>query len=81
MSLAYATAYNGTTGNFDVNQVTVSGIAGACVGQNLTVTLANSSLAALGSGSTTVTGGSATVTITPAAPAQNVAHAAVLIAN
>ncbi len=79
VTLTYTTAYNGAAGRYDVTSATVSGIAAACVGQQLSITLADSTFAALGSGSATVSGASQTVTFTPSIDAEAVTRAAVVI--
>lgn len=79
VTLAYTTGYNPTAGRYDVTSATVSGIAAACIGQTLALTLADSSFAALGSGTATVTGANQTVTFTPSVDAEAVVRAAVVI--
>lgn len=81
VNLTYTTGYNATAGRYDVTSATVSGIAAACTGQNLALTLADSSFAALGSGTATVTGASHTVTFTPTVNAEAVVRAAVVISG
>lgn len=79
VSLSYTTAYNATAGRYDVTSATVSGIAAACAGQTLSLTLADAGFVALGSGSATVSGTSQTVTFSPGIDAEAVARAAVVI--
>jgi hypothetical protein len=79
VSVAYTTAYNATSGRYDVTGVTVSGIDG-CDTRTLKVTLRDAANASLGSGSGTVTGNSgASVSVSMTADAAAVVGAAVVI--
>jgi hypothetical protein len=78
-------AYSDTSGVYEVDSVTVSGIADACLGAAIAVTVADVSDASLGEGSGTVVAdatddNTATVSITPA-DAELVEKVAVVISG
>lgn len=79
VDLAYTTSYSATAGEYQVSGVTVTGIAAACSGQSLSVTLSDGS-ASLGSGTATVSGTSQSFSLTPVA-ADAVTDAAVVISG
>ena len=83
VTTSYTTSYNATAGEYVVTAVTVGGVANACDGKSIQVTLANSSGTSVGSGSTTIPNDGAatsvTVTLSSAASAQNAANVDVLI--
>lgn len=60
VSTSYSLSFDDTDGRYEVSAVSVSGIADACDGQTLEVTLANSSGAAIGTGSATIPSDAAT---------------------
>jgi hypothetical protein len=79
MTVAYTNAYDSATGKYRTGSATISGIAAACNGQSLALTLRDSSGASLGAGSATVAGTSQVVTLSPVAAADAVAGAAVVV--
>jgi anti-sigma-K factor RskA len=83
VSTSYTTAYDATDGRYEVSAVVVSGVANACDGKAIAVTLANGAGTSVGSGSTTVpVDGAATVvtvTLSAAASAEDAANVHVLI--
>lgn len=81
LTVDYTTSYDATDQRYEVTAVVLSGIATACAAQTASVTLADSTGAAVGSGSATIGGTSATVTLSTAASAEAVEHASVLITN
>lgn len=79
VTLAYTNVYNATSGLYETTQVTVSGMAAACTGKNLSLTLASAS-ASLGSVSNVaITGVSQAFTLASPANAKLVTQAAVVI--
>ena len=59
IAVSYTTAYDATLGGYRVSSVTLDGVADACVGQSVGITLkgaANVSLAAVGPSTPTYTG-------------------------
>lgn len=67
---------------YKVTEVTVSGVADACDGQTLAVTLADSGNASLGTGSLSIPTGPATshtVSVAPSTPVGSIANAHVVI--
>jgi hypothetical protein len=66
VTVTYTTAYSTTVGNYQVTSVLVSGIAAACTGKTLNLTIRNSSLASLYGSSLVVSATSHT--FTPATP-------------
>ncbi len=81
VGLTYTTAYNAGTGAYEVTAATVTGVAAACGGQTLSLTLSGAGGVSLGSGSVAVPagGGSVAVPIAPNADAESVLGAAVVI--
>lgn len=80
VTIAYGTpTYDAAAGLYKVGSVTVSGIAAACNGKTVYVTLSDSTNASLGGGSAAVAGTSATVTLGTTANAKLVTGAAVAI--
>ena len=78
VTLGYPTAYDAASGTYKTATVTVSGIAAACAGKKLDVTLKNAAGASLGTGSVAaIAGTSASVTL--AADAATTVGAAVVI--
>ncbi len=79
VAVAYTTGYNATSGAYDATAVNVTGINSACNGNTIELTVKNGAGTALGSGSSTVAGGAATVTLSAPADAANVQGIAVVI--
>lgn len=79
VDLAYTTAYSAAAAEYQVTDVTVSGIDTACDGQTLSVTLSDGA-ASIGSGSGAVSSTSQTFSFTPVA-ADAVSDAAVIISG
>jgi hypothetical protein len=64
VTLSYTNSYDATLGRYQTTSIGVSGIAAACAGKSLSLTLKDSSGAALGSGTVASIGGTtATVTL------------------
>jgi hypothetical protein len=74
VTTAYATSWDATDDRYEVTSVTVTGIANACDGKTLSVSLTDVSSNQIGSGTVTVPtdalGFQASVTLSPAASAQ-----------
>jgi hypothetical protein len=74
VTTAYATAWDGTDDRYEVTSVTVTGIANACDGKTLSVSLTDASSNQIGSGTVTVPTDAlafqASVTLSPAASAE-----------
>jgi hypothetical protein len=74
VTTAYTTAWDGTDDRYEVTSVTVSGIANACDGKTLSVSLTDVSSNQIGSGTVTVPTDAlaftASVTLSPAASAE-----------
>lgn len=79
VTVNFGVAYQG--GQYVVTDVTVGGIAAACAGQTLELTLFDSANTALGSGSLTVAGASENVVIASQPSAQAVTGVAVVISG
>jgi hypothetical protein len=79
VSIAYATAYDTTAGLYKVSTVTVSGLAAACSGKTLNITLYDAANASLGAGTATIAGTSQVVTMSPNANAKLVVGAALVV--
>jgi hypothetical protein len=78
VTLGYTTAYDATSGTYKTATVNVTGIAAACAGKKLDITVKNAAGTSLGTGSVaSIVGTSASVTL--AADAASVAGAAVVI--
>lgn len=77
VEIAYSTGYD--AGTYAVTAAEISGIDAACVGQELSVTVADGTGVALASGTVTVAGVSETVTFPSAVAANSVESASVLI--
>src|SRR5215218_4957152 len=84
VTTSYTTSYDDTAGEYVVTSVTVGGVANACDGKSISVTLSRSDGTAAGSGSTAIpvdgASTSVTVTLSPAASAENASNVHVLIA-
>jgi hypothetical protein len=80
VDIAYATSYDVTAGAYVVDSVTVSAIAAACFGQDVSVTLTDG-IAALDNGTVVVPGTSATINLAGTPLASVVTGVAVLIAG
>ena len=79
VGLDYTTVYDATDDRYEVSSVTVTGIAAACAGQSLSVTISDGTTV-LGQGTVTpVAGTTATVAVSPNADAEAVTNAAVVI--
>lgn len=81
VTLSYTNTYDSTSGTYKTSTVSVSGINAACNTKSISVTLKDSSGTALGSGTTTVAAGAASITLTPSASASSVTGAAVIISG
>lgn len=80
VTLAYTNGYDAALGRYQTTSVAVSGINAACNTHAISVTLKDSSGASLGSGSSTVAGGAASVALSGSgANASAVVGAAVII--
>jgi hypothetical protein len=82
VNLAYTTAFDAATGTYRVSAVVISGIAAACSGQNIAVSLKNTAgTSSVSTTPTAVTGTSQTISISPTYDAAAVDNATVLIAQ
>lgn len=81
VTATFGTSYDATSGEYLVDDVTIGGIAGACLNQAIEVTLTDSGDTALGTYSGTVTGGSETLTTTDTVSAEAVEGIAVVISG
>ena len=84
VTVGYATGWDITDNRFEVTSVTVGGVADACDGQTLSVSLTGSSGAQIGSGSTTIPTSAATshtVSLSTAPSAELVSGVHVLISS
>jgi hypothetical protein len=79
VAIAYTNAYDSASGRYRTTSVTVSGVAAACNGQNIAITLRDTGGASIGSGAATVTGTSQAIALTAPAPAEAVTGAAVVV--
>ena len=81
VTLAYTNAYDATLGRYQTTSVVVSGIAAACAGKSLSLTLKDSGGVSLGAGTVaSIVGTSATVSLgAPGANANAVVNAAAVI--
>ena len=79
VTIAYTNAYDAATGKYRTMSATIGGMAPACTGKNLSVTLKDGTGASLAAASTAVTG--ATQAVNVAAAADAVAGAAVVISG
>jgi hypothetical protein len=82
VTLGYTTAYDVATATYRVSAVSVSGIAAACSGQNIAVSLKNTAgTSSVSTTPTAVTGTSQTITVSPTYDAAAVDNATVIIAQ
>lgn len=81
VGIAFTNTYDAASGTYRVGQVTVTGLAAACTGKSISVTLKDAGGASLGTGSTTVAGASQAVAIAPTAGASAVAGTAIVVAG
>jgi len=82
VTLAYTTAYDATTGTYRVSTVSVSGIAPACSGKNISVSLRNAAgTSSVSSTPTAVASTTAALSVSPTFDAAAVDNATVLIAG
>lgn len=81
VAIAYTNAYDATTQIYRTTAVTVSGIAPACAGQTLGVTVSGASGASLAAATGTVSGTSVSLTFPSSAAADAVQGAAVVISG
>lgn len=79
VSVAYTEAFDSSSGRSVVSGVTVSGLATACSGSTLQVTLADASGSSLSTGSALIGGASQAVTLVTAADAELVTNAAIVV--
>ena len=77
----FVTSYDAVSGEYVVDSVDVSGIAAACNGQDISVTVSDGTGAALSSGSAVVGGASQRVALAPSASAESVEGIAIVIAG
>lgn len=81
VAIAYTNAYDATTQIYRTTAVTVSGIAPACAGQTLGVTVSGAAGASLAAATGTVSGTSVSLTFPSSAAADAVQGAAVVISG
>ncbi|MGH3031098.1 MAG: hypothetical protein ACRDNE_10100 [Gaiellaceae bacterium] len=84
VTTSYSTAWDATDKRYEISSVTVGGVADACDGQTLSVSMTNSSGAQVGSGSVAIPADAATsfsVTLSTPASAADSAGVHVLIAS
>jgi len=81
VTIAYTNAYDATSQSYRTTAATVSGIAPACVGQTLGITLSGAAGASLASASGTVAGTSLALLLPTSAAADAVQGAAVVISG
>jgi hypothetical protein len=84
VSTSYTTAWDATDERYEISTVTVSGVADACDGQTLSVSLTDSTDAQIGSGSVAIPSSAATsfpVSLSTAASAKLTTGVHVLIAS
>jgi hypothetical protein len=84
VTTSYTTGWDATDKRYEITAVTVGGVADACDGQTLKVTLADASGASLSEGTLSIPSSAATsfaVTMSPAASAQLTEAVHVLIAG
>ncbi len=81
VSIAYTTSYSATASQYQVTAVTLSGIAATCANQTAAVTVKGAGGTALASGSLTVTGTSAAITLSAPVSAQSLVGASVIISG
>ena len=84
VSTTYTTAWDGTDDRYEISTVTVSGVADACDGQTLSVSLTDASNNQIGSGSVAIPTSVATsfgVSLSTAASAKDSTGVHVLIAS
>jgi hypothetical protein len=79
VAIAYTNAYDATTGKYRTSAATVSGMAAACTGKSLSVTLRDTNNVAIGNGTVTVAGTSQVVTLSASVASEAVTGAAVVI--
>ena len=79
VTIAYTNAYDAATGKYRTTSATIGGMAAACTGKNLSVTLKDGTGASLATASVAVTG--ATQAVNVAAAADAVSGAAVVISG
>lgn len=84
VSTSYTSAWDASDERYEISSVTVSGVADACDGQTLAVSLTDSTGAQIGSGSTAIPSSAATsftVSLSTAASAEESEGVHVLIAS
>jgi uncharacterized membrane-anchored protein len=84
VNTSYTTAWDGTDDRYEISTVTVSGVADACDGQTLSVSLTDSTSNQIGSGSIAIPTSAATsfdVSLSTAASAKDSTGVHVLIAS
>ena len=79
VTIAYTNAYDAATGKYRTTSATIGGMAPACTGKNLSVTLKDGTGASLATASAAVTGAAQAVNVAAAADA--VSGAAVVISG
>lgn len=81
VAIAYTTGYSAAASKYQVTSVTLSGIAAGCANQTAAVTVKGSGGTSLGSGSATVSGTSASITLSTPADAEALLGASVVISG
>lgn len=81
VTVAYTNAYDATAGLYKTSVVTVSGIAAACNGQTMSITLKDATGVSLGNGTATVAGTTSAVTLSTTANSKLVVGAAIVISG
>ena len=79
VSTSYTVVYDATDGRYEVTDVVVSGIAVACTGDTLDLTLTDVGHVSIGNGSLTIAGTSETVDVTPDPDAEAVVGVHIVI--
>jgi len=81
IAVAYTTAYDATDARYEVTNVNLSGVAAACAGQDIKVTLADSTDASIGTANALSSGATQSLTVAAAPGAEAVANISVVISG
>lgn len=81
VAISYTTAYSASASKYQVTAVTISGVAAACATQTAAVTLKSSDGTSIGTGTAAVSGTTQTIPVTPAASADAVVGASIVISG
>ncbi len=81
VTVATTNAYDAATGAYKVGTVSVTGINAACNSKAISLTLKDAAGASLGAGSSTVSAGAASFSLSPTADAKSVVGVAVVISG